>query len=82
MSVMTYIAYFRNAQPQKRACYTQLSLHSHASHLGNDASRCRAFGPGLVEGVVNEVSEFQVEVPKDSTGKLEVKGARIIITSL
>jgi len=57
LSVMTYIAYFRNAVPTKR----------------NDASRCRAYGPGLQEGVVNEVSEFVVEVPKDSTGKLEVK---------
>lgn len=43
---------------------------------GNDAALCRAYGPGLVEGVVDEVSEFRVEVPKDSTGKLEIKGKK------
>jgi hypothetical protein len=39
-----------------------------------DASRCKAYGPGLVEAVQNEETEFFVEVPKDaSPGKLEIK---------
>jgi len=54
-SVMTYISYFKNAEPKKTS----------------DASKCRAFGLGLTDGVVNEVSNFSVEAPK--TGKLEVK---------
>lgn len=55
-SVMTYISLFRNAQPKKR----------------NLASACEAYGPGLVEGVVNDPSNFNVTVPKGG-GKLEVK---------
>jgi len=55
-SVMTYISYFRNAVPTKRSY----------------ASECEAYGPGLVEGVCNEPSEFTVIAPKGH-GKLEVK---------
>jgi filamin len=55
-SVMTYISYFRNAAPSKR----------------NYANECEAYGPGLVEGIVNETSEFSVVAPKGH-GKLEVK---------
>jgi len=55
-SVMTYISYFRNAVPSKRSY----------------ASECEAYGPGLVEGVSEESSEFTVICPKGH-GKLEVK---------
>lgn len=55
-SVMTYISYFRNAVPTKRSY----------------ASECEAYGPGLVEGVQEETSEFTVIAPKGH-GKLEVK---------
>eukprot|EP00026_Physarum_polycephalum_P007664 Phypoly_transcript_07729.p1 GENE.Phypoly_transcript_07729~~Phypoly_transcript_07729.p1 ORF type:complete len:297 (+),score=50.66 Phypoly_transcript_07729:168-1058(+) len=55
-SVMTYISYFRNAQPTKR----------------NYANECEAYGPGLVEGIAEESSEFSVIAPKGH-GKLEVK---------
>jgi len=54
-AMMTYISYYRDL-PEKRT---------------NDASKCRAYGPGLVEGIVNEPSEFTVETP--GRGKLEVK---------
>jgi glutaredoxin len=36
-----------------------------------DASQCSAYGPGLVQGVVNELSNFTVATP--GRGKLEVK---------
>lgn len=55
-SVMTYISYFRNAQPIKR----------------NYANECEAYGPGLVEGIAKESSEFSVIAPKGH-GKIEVK---------
>jgi len=37
------------------------------------ASKCRAYGPGLVEGIQNEQSDFVVETPPGCPGKLEVK---------
>jgi filamin len=56
-AVMTYISFFRDfEQTQDR----------------NLASLCSAYGPGLVEGIVNETSEFYVINPSGK-GKLEVK---------
>jgi len=62
-SVMTYISYFRNAELDGK------NRQDEAARL---AQACRAYGPGLVEGVANEESPFVVETP-NSTGKLEVK---------
>jgi len=56
-SVMTYISYFRNAEPKKLS----------------DADRCRGFGLGLVDGVVNEISNFSVQLPKGGKGDLKVR---------
>ncbi len=42
-------------------------------YLGNDASKCRAYGPGLVEGIMNQPAQFVVETPRSGKGKLEVK---------
>jgi len=39
----------------------------------NLASFCTAHGPGLVEGIVNETSNFSLQMPKGSKGVLEVK---------
>ena len=46
-SVMTYISYFRNAQPKKQSL----------------AEQTRAWGKGLVEGYVGEPAEFHVDSP-------------------
>jgi len=60
--MMTYISYLRD-----------LSLNS--APKTNWAGKCRAFGPGLVEGIVNETSEFTVELPAGcpTNKKLNVK---------
>jgi len=56
-AVMTYISYYRDLAP--------ITL--------NDASKCRAYGPGLVEAIVSESTEFFVETPANTKGKLEIK---------
>jgi len=56
---MTYLAQFRNIKPEDLK--------------QNWANRCRAYGPGLVEGIVNEDAPFTVECPVDMKGKLEIK---------
>lgn len=55
-SVMAYISFLRNATMTKKA---------------NLADKCRAYGPGLVEGIVDEAAPFVVETPAGA-GKLEV----------
>merc|ERR1711991_1109703 len=52
---MTYISYFPAAEPQQRT---------------NDAHLYSAIGDGLVEGIVNEESMFQIFGP--GTGELKV----------
>lgn len=42
-------------------------------HDLNDAARCTAYGKGLQEGIVNIPSSFEVFVPPDAKGKLEVR---------
>lgn len=45
-----------------------------ATVLDKDAARCRAYGPGLEGGVVQETGKFTVEIPADlDAGKLEIK---------
>jgi filamin len=61
-SVVTYISYFRNAEAEGR------SREDEAARL---ARQCRAYGPGLVEGVANEAAPFTVDTP-NGTGRLEV----------
>jgi len=62
LSMMTYISYFRDYdnKPDKKK-------------PGDDASRSRAWGPGLVEAIANENAEFCVETPIDTKEKLEIK---------
>ena len=57
MGMMCYLAQFRNIKEIKKA---------------SDASRCQAYGPGLVEGVAGEEAPFTVLVPSDCTGQLEI----------
>lgn len=57
-AMMTYISYYRDVDLAKA---NQRSL----------ASQCNAFGPGLQEGIVNQLSDFTVITP--GKGKLEVK---------
>ena len=49
-----------------------LSLHFSQQLKRGDASRCRAYGPGLVEGIVDEPAPFTVENPS-GRGQLEIK---------
>merc|ERR1712100_1011308 len=66
-SVMTYISYFRDYE-QKGARRTKW------------ADKCRAFGPGLQEGVAEEAAAFTVvtpkEMPKDKELKIVVEGPK------
>jgi len=62
-SVMTYISYFRNAELDGKG------RQDEAERL---AAACRAYGPGLVEGVAQEEAPFVVDTP-NATGKLEVR---------
>ena len=55
-AVMTYISAFRDAQPRQV----------------NDAHKCRAYGPGLVEGVAHKDAPFTVETPHQQK-KVEVQ---------
>jgi len=59
LAMMTYLAQFRNIKPEDLK--------------QNWAARCRAYGPGLVEGIVNQDCPFTVEMPPECKGKLEVK---------
>jgi len=54
-AMMTYISQYRDWHEGKR----------------NKADLCNAYGPGLYEGVVNQLSQFQVATP--GGGRLEVK---------
>lgn len=58
MGMMCYLAQFRNIDPK---------------HQVSDASRCHAYGPGLVEGLVGEAAPFTVVTPDLPEGKLEIK---------
>jgi len=58
LSMMTYISYYRDADRKKQ-------------HRINDAEKCVAYGPGLIQGVVSQSADFTVETP--GRGKLEVK---------
>jgi len=60
LAMMTYISYYRD-------------LDGARAHRNNEASKCRAYGPGLVNGVVNQPGEFVVETPKNSRGRLQIK---------
>jgi len=62
-SVMTYISYFRNAELDGKG------KQDEAARL---AAACRAYGPGLVEGVAQEPAPFVVDCP-NGTGQLEVR---------
>jgi len=62
-SVMTYISYFRNAELDGKG------RQDEAARL---AAACRAYGPGLVEGVAKEEAPFVVDTP-NATGRLEVR---------
>lgn len=59
MAMMTYLAQFRNIKPEDLKA--------------PDASRCQAYGPGLVEGIAGQEAPFTVETPVDCEGKLEIK---------
>jgi len=71
-AIMTYISYYRDWIPKKR---------------DDDALRCRAYGPGLIEGIVGQQAEFTVDVPADCKGKLEVlvtgpkSSAKVVVTN-
>jgi len=56
-SVMTYISYFRNADLEGK------SRENDAARL---AGQCRAYGPGLVEAIAEEPTDFVVETPEQS----------------
>lgn len=60
LSMMTYIAQFRN-------------IDLDDLNKPSDASRCQAFGPGLVEGLAGEAAPFTVVVPTDADGALAIK---------
>lgn len=60
MSMMCYLAQFRNIKPEdmKKA---------------SDASLSNAYGPGLIEGIANQDALFTVVLPDGSNSKLDVK---------
>eukprot|EP01114_Cavostelium_apophysatum_P020572 TRINITY_DN6934_c0_g2_i2.p1 TRINITY_DN6934_c0_g2~~TRINITY_DN6934_c0_g2_i2.p1 ORF type:complete len:436 (-),score=147.35 TRINITY_DN6934_c0_g2_i2:34-1299(-) len=57
----------------EHAMMTYISYYRDASQKNDVASRCRAYGPGLVEGIVGQPAPFTVETPTGTKGKLEVK---------
>jgi len=61
---MTYIAFFRDAEANRNK--------NQLSDAARNAAKCKAYGPGLVEAIAGETSDFKVETPKGG-GKLEVK---------
>jgi len=59
-AVMTYISYFRDIDPSKRV-------------KGADASRCTAYGPGLIESIQGQEAPFTVETPAETNEKLAIE---------
>lgn len=57
----------------KLAMMTYIAQFRNLPDIAANASRCRAYGPGLVEGVSNHDAPFTVEVPADVHGDLQVK---------
>ena len=53
--------YICGSRAHVRMCVRMFTL---LCMVGNLASECEAYGPGLVEGIVNENSDFSVLVPK------------------
>jgi len=68
-SMMTYISYFRNLDPDK------LYKGPPPKQPGDDAKNTRAYGPGLQpEGLVQcQPAEFKVEAPEDTEDELEIR---------
>eukprot|EP01117_Protostelium_nocturnum_P000021 TRINITY_DN1006_c0_g1_i1.p1 TRINITY_DN1006_c0_g1~~TRINITY_DN1006_c0_g1_i1.p1 ORF type:complete len:436 (+),score=190.61 TRINITY_DN1006_c0_g1_i1:85-1392(+) len=61
LAMMTYISYYRD-----------LDQNPNRKKM-DEASRSKAYGPGLVEAVANEPAPFTVETPANAEGKLEIK---------
>eukprot|EP01097_Dermamoeba_algensis_P011703 TRINITY_DN9187_c0_g1_i1.p1 TRINITY_DN9187_c0_g1~~TRINITY_DN9187_c0_g1_i1.p1 ORF type:complete len:497 (+),score=115.12 TRINITY_DN9187_c0_g1_i1:135-1625(+) len=59
LAMMTYLSQFRDL-PEK------------VEEL-DDASKCRAYGPGLVEGIVDQPAHFFIEMPSSCADKLKIK---------
>lgn len=57
----------------KLAMMTYIAQYRNIPDQLTNASRCRAYGPGLVEGIVDNDAPFKVEKPSDVEGKIEVK---------
>jgi len=62
-----------NPKVDKLAMMTYLAQFRNLKDKVDDSSRCVAYGPGLVEGVVGQKAPFTVETPPDTKGKLAVK---------
>lgn len=57
----------------KLAMMTYIAQFRNLPEIHNDAARCQAYGPGLVEGVIGQPAKFTVLVPKDIHYPLVVK---------
>jgi len=57
----------------KLAMMTYIAQFRNLPEKTSDASRVSAYGPGLVEGILNQPAKFNIHVPKDVEGKVEVK---------
>jgi len=57
----------------KLAMMTYIAQFRNLPEKTNDASRCHAYGPGLVEGVQHTDAPFTVVMPRDVEGKLDIK---------
>jgi len=57
----------------EQSVMTYISYYRDLPPQQDDASKCRAYGPGLEEGIVGQPAPFVVEIPDGCKGKLEVK---------
>jgi filamin len=71
LAMMTYVAQYRNIADED--IKFDSSAAKPAAPAVSDASRCKAFGPGLVEAIVDEPANFKIVVPSGISQKPEVK---------
>jgi len=66
-AMMAYISYFRDLDEKNRQERREAADRAHA-----DAAKCRAYGPGLTEGIIGEDASFTIVNPT-GRGKIEVR---------
>lgn len=63
LAMMTYISYYRDLDGKKSKSIIYLYFYKIIFFKVVDASKCKAYGSGLVQAIMNEPAEFLIENP-------------------